>query len=175
MKIDRIRNHVSTRGLEGRSLERERGDDRRIPVHDRLGGRVSVHDRLGDRTMLRDPAGGRISANERVEQAAAAQVPDEYPRRRDPEREPIHDNIDRPRWCPEVLSRSQKRRVQRLCQTELLEEERKEAPKKKGVGSEVWHVKPKADDQQGPGSSAAPVNMVIMLPSIRAVGFPNRS
>jgi hypothetical protein len=26
---------------------RERGDDRRIPVHDRLGGRVSVHDRLG--------------------------------------------------------------------------------------------------------------------------------
>ena len=26
---------------------RERSDDRRIPVHDRLGGRVSVHDRLG--------------------------------------------------------------------------------------------------------------------------------
>ena len=44
-----------------------------------------MHDRLGGRTMLRDPAGGRISANERVEQAAAAQVPDEYPHRRDPE------------------------------------------------------------------------------------------
>ena len=26
---------------------RERGDDRRISVHDRLGDRVSVHDRLG--------------------------------------------------------------------------------------------------------------------------------
>ena len=38
-----------------------------------------MHDRLGGRTMLHDPAGGRISADERVEQAAAAQVPDEYP------------------------------------------------------------------------------------------------
>ena len=47
--------------------------------------------------MLRDPAGGRISANEQVEQATAAQVPDEYPHRRDPERVPIYDNIDRPR------------------------------------------------------------------------------
>ena len=63
------------------------------------------------------------------------------------------------------MTRSQKRQVQRLCQTELLEEERKEAPKKKGFRSEVWRVKPKADDQQGPGSSAAPVNMVFMLPS----------
>ena len=46
--------------------------------------------------MLRDLAGGRISANERIEQVAAAQVPDEYPHRKDPEREPVHDNIDRP-------------------------------------------------------------------------------
>ena len=66
---------------------RERGDDRRIFVHDRLGGRVSVLDRLGGRTMLHDPAGGRISADERVEQVAAAQVSDEYPHHRDPERE----------------------------------------------------------------------------------------
>ena len=56
-----------------------------------------MHDQLGGRTMLRDPIGGRISANERVEQAAAAQVPNGYPHRRDPERMPIHDNIDRPR------------------------------------------------------------------------------
>ena len=56
-----------------------------------------MHDRLGGRTMLRDPAGGRISADERIEQDAAAQVLDEYPHRRDPEREPVHDNIDRPR------------------------------------------------------------------------------
>ena len=65
---------------------RERGDDRRISIHDRLGGRVSVHDRLGSRTMLRDPAEGRIFADERVERVADAQVSNEYPHRRDPER-----------------------------------------------------------------------------------------
>ena len=50
---------------------RERGDDRRISVHDQLGGRVSVHDRLGGRTMLRDPVGGRISADKQVERVLA--------------------------------------------------------------------------------------------------------
>ena len=93
-----------------------------------------MHDRLGGRTMLRDHARGRISADERVERTADAQVSDEYPHRRGPEREPIHDNIDRPRWCPVGLTRSQKWRVQRLRQTEALEEERKEAPKR-GVKS----------------------------------------
>jgi len=96
--------------------------------------------------MLRDPVGGRISADERVEQAATAQVSEEYPHRRDPEKEPVHDNIDRPRWCPRGLTRSQKRRVQMLRQTEAMEEEeRKEAPRR-GVRSEVWRVKPKADE-----------------------------
>jgi len=47
----------------------------------------------------------------------------------------------------------------------LLEEEKKESLKKKGVKPEVWRVKPGADDRQDPGSSAAPVNMVFMLPS----------
>ena len=75
--------------------------------------------------MLRDPTGGRISADEQIEQAVAAHIPDEYPHRRDPERVPVHDNIDRPRWCPRGLIRSQKRRVQRLRQTEALEEEEK--------------------------------------------------
>ena len=99
-----------------------------------------MHDRLGGRTMLRDPAGGRISADERIEQAATAYIPDEYPHRRDPERVPIHDNVDRPRWCPGGLTRSQKRWVQRLRQTEALEEEeRREAPRR-GVRSEVWRV-----------------------------------
>ena len=81
-----------------------------------------------------------------------------------PEREPVHDNIDQPRWCTTGLTRSQKRRVQRLRQTEALEEERKEAPRRK-VRLEVWRVKPKADDGQQLGSSAAPINMVFMLPS----------
>ena len=96
MKTDRTRSHGSTKG-----------DDRRIFVHDRLGGRVLVHDRLGGWTMLRDSAGGRISADERVERAAAAQVSNEYPHRRDPEIEHVHDNIDRPQWCPRGLTRSQ--------------------------------------------------------------------
>ena len=63
------------------------------------------------------------------------------------------------------MTRSQKRRVQRLRQTELLEEERKKTPKKKGVKSEVWCVKPRADDRQDPGSSAAPIKMVFVLPN----------
>ena len=61
---------------------RERGDDRRIPVHDWLGDRVSVHDRLGGRTILRDPAGGRVPADERLEHMANARVPDDQPMRR---------------------------------------------------------------------------------------------
>ena len=124
--------------------------------------------------MLRDPAGGRISADERVEQAAAAQVPDEYPYRRDPEREPVHNNVDQPQWCPAGLTRAQKRRVQRLRQTEALEEERKEAPRR-GVRSEVWRVKPKANDEQQSGSSTTPINIATMLLPIQAVGSPNRS
>ena len=125
--------------------------------------------------MLHDPAGGRISADERVEQAAAAQVPDEYPHRRDPERVSVHDIIDRPRWCPGNLTRSQKRRVQRLHQTEAMEEEeRREAPRR-GVRSEVWCVKPKADEGQQSEPSATSVNVISMLPLIQAVGSPNRS
>ena len=125
--------------------------------------------------MLRGLAVGRIFADERVEQAVAAQVPDEYPQRRDPERVPVHDNIDRPRWCPGNLTRSQKRRVQRLRQTEALEEEeRREAPRR-GVRSEVWHVKPKADEGQQSRPSATSVNIASMLLPIQAVGSPNRS
>ena len=48
-----------------------------------------MHDRLGGRTMLRDPAGGRISADEWIERVTAAPVSDEYPHRRDPERESL--------------------------------------------------------------------------------------
>ena len=102
--------------------------------------------------MLCDLVGGRISADERIERVAAAQVSKEYPHRRDPEREPVHDNIDRPWWCPAGLTRSQKRRVQRLRRIKALEVERKEAPRR-GVRSEVWRVKPKADDGQQSGSS----------------------
>jgi hypothetical protein len=125
--------------------------------------------------MLRDPIGGRISADEQVEQTVAAQVPDEYPHRRDPERVPVHDNIDRPRWCPGNLTRSQKRRVQRLHQTEALEEEERRKASRRGVRSEVWCVKPKADEGQQSEPSATSVNVISMLPPIQTVGSPNRS
>jgi hypothetical protein len=121
--------------------------------------------------MLCDPARGKIPTDERLEQMANDRVQVDQPMRRDSEREPVHDNIDQPQWCPPGLTRSQKRRVQRLRQTELLEEERKEALKRKGVRSEVCHVKPGADDRQDLDSSAAPVNMIVMLPPIQAVGF----
>jgi hypothetical protein len=87
---------------------RGRGDDRHISMHDRLGGRVSVHDRLGSRTMLRDPVGERISAEERVGRTADDRISDEYPHCRDleRERESVHDNTDRPRWCLAGLTRS---------------------------------------------------------------------
>ena len=81
-------------------------------MHDRLGKRVSVHDRLGGRTMLRDPAGRRVSVHDRLEQVADDIVQDDQPMRRDPEREP--DRTDQSQWCPGGLTRSQKRRVQRL-------------------------------------------------------------
>ena len=39
--------------------------------------------------MLRDPTGGRISADERVGRTADDRILDEYPHRRDPERESL--------------------------------------------------------------------------------------
>ena len=125
--------------------------------------------------MLRDPTGRKISTDEQVERAATAQVPDEYPHHRDPEREHIHDNINQSRWCPRGLTRSQKRRVQRLRQTEALEEEERREVPRRGVRSEVWRVKPKADEGQQSGPSATSVVIASMLLPIQAVGSPNRS
>ena len=51
------------------------------------------------------------------------------------------------------LTRSQKRRVQRLHQLEIIEEEREQTLCKRGVKSQVWRVKTKADGEQNDGSS----------------------
>ena len=56
-----IKDHVSTRGLKGRSSGREASMKGALP--DMIGW-GAVHDRLGRRTMLRDPAGGQILAND---------------------------------------------------------------------------------------------------------------
>jgi hypothetical protein len=55
----------------------------------------------------------------------------------------------------------------------LLEEEREEALKKKEVKLQVWRIKPRTNDRQDPGSSVAPINMVVMLLPIQAVGSSN--
>jgi hypothetical protein len=120
----------------------------------RLGKKVSVHDRLGGRTMLRDPVGRRIPAHDRLEQMADDREQDDQPMRRDPERKPDSDRTNQPQWCPGGLSRSQKRRVQRLCQLEIIEEEQERTLGKKGVKSQVWRVIARADGEQDDGSSA---------------------
>ena len=134
------------------------------PMHDWLGGKASVHDWLGGRVMLRDPSGGQIPTHDRLERMADDRIPDDQPMRRDPEREPFVRRISQPQWCPTGLTKSQKRHVQRLRQSEILEEGQKQALNNKGVKSQVWCVKPRADDRQDPGSSAASVNMVFMMP-----------
>ena len=70
--------------------------------------------------MLYDLAGRRVHVHDRLEQMADDRVQDDQPMRRDPEREP--DRTDQYQWCPEGLTRSQKRRVQRLRQLEIIEE-----------------------------------------------------
>ena len=75
------------------------------------------------RTMLRDPRGGRIPAQNRLEQVADDRMHNDQPMRRDLEREPFRHRTKQPRWCPAGLTKSQKRRVQRLRQLEILEEE----------------------------------------------------
>ena len=131
-------------------------------MHDRFGKKVSVHDRLGGRTMLRDSAGRRVPAHDRLEQMADDRVQDNQPMRRDPEREP--DRTDQSQWCPGGLTRSQKRHVQRLRQLEIIEEEQEQILRKKGIMSQVWRAKPRADSDQDSGSSTVPINMVFIMP-----------
>jgi hypothetical protein len=57
------------------------------------------------------------------------------------------------------LTRSQKRRVQRLHQLEIIEEEKEQTSRKKGVQSQVWRVKTKADDESASNSST-PIQVV---------------
>jgi len=75
--------------------------------------------------------------------------------RRDSEREPDSNHTGQPQLCPGGLTRSQKRRVQRLRQLEIIEEEREQTLSKKGVKPQVWRAKPRADGDQDCGSLAA--------------------
>ena len=101
--------------------------------------------------MLRDPAGRRVPVHDRLEQMADERVQDDQLMRRDPERE--SDHTDQSQWCPRGLTRSQKRCVQRLRQLEIIEEEQEQTLNKKGVKSQVWRVKAKADDESASDNS----------------------
>ena len=78
-------------------------------------------------------------------------VQDDQPMWKDPEREP--DRTDQSQWCPGGLTRSQKQRVQMLRQLEIIEEEQEHTMNKKGVKSQVWRVKAKADGESASNSS----------------------
>ena len=101
--------------------------------------------------MLRDLAGRRIPAHDRLEQVADDRVQDDQPMRRNPECEP--DRTDQSQWCPGGLTRSQKRRVQRLRQLEIIEEEQEQILRKREVKSQVWRVKAKADGESASNNS----------------------
>ena len=114
--------------------------------------------------MLRDLAERRVPALDRLEQMADDTVQDDQPMGRDLECEPHSDHTNQPQWCLGGLSSSQKRRVQRLYQLEIIEEEQEQTPSKKVVKSQVWRVKPRADDDRDSGSSVALINMVFIMP-----------
>ena len=71
--------------------------------------------------MLRDLAGRRVPVHDRLEKMADDRMQDDQPMRKDPEKEPY----------------TQKRRVQRLHQLEIIEEEQEQTLNKKGVKSQV--------------------------------------
>ena len=85
------------------------------------------------------------------------------------QREPYTHHTSQPQWCPGGLTRSQKRHVQRLRQLEIIEEEQEQTLNKKGVRSQVWRVKPKANDEPDVGSMAdedsTPIQVVGSLES----------
>ena len=114
--------------------------------------------------MLRDLAGRRVPVHDRLEKMADDRMQDDQPMHRDPEKEPYTHHASQPQWCPGGLTRSQKRRVQRLHQLEIIEEEQEQTLSRKGVRSQVWRAKPKANDDHHSGSSAAPINMVFIMP-----------
>lgn len=68
-----------------------------------------------------------------------------------------------PWWCPPAgLTKSQKRRIQRLRNWE----QQKKILEKK-VKSRVWCIKPRGDDKQDPSSSAAPGNTISTYKTLR--------
>jgi hypothetical protein len=68
-----------------------------------------------------------------------------------------------PQWCPDGLTKSQKRRFQRLRQLEQHEEAERLVLDKKKVRSKVWCPKP-TDDGKEDDEPRADINMVVFRP-----------
>jgi hypothetical protein len=107
------------------------------------------------------------------EEMAYSLVPDEDIMRQAPERRRSLQLDDEgssqtrkkpnPQWCPNVLTKSHKRRVQCLRQLEQNEEAERHVLDKKKVRSKVWRPKPKANDEED-NRPQADINMVVFLP-----------
>src|SRR5688572_17221786 len=167
-----------SRSRDGRpepiSRNQRNPDDQRPSMRDRLGGRSDrydrsesrSHNRQGGRTDRHDQSNSKASVHSRLEDMADARVTDENSLGREPEWEragkegrPIN-----PRWCPDGLTKSQKRRIQRLRQWEQQEEE--SAMDKKEGRPRVWRPKrnDKGNNESAGDESAAEINMVFILP-----------
>ena len=121
-----------------------------------------MHDRLGERV------GYFLRNQEELEEMADARVPNEFIFCRDANtyrvesRENLRQSVRQPQlppWCPEGLTRTQKRRLQQERQEEL---SRGENSAKSGDQQQSHH--------KGRGPSAD-VNMVFMLPMEFLVPF----
>ena len=127
-----------------------------------------MHDRQGGRTDRYDRSENRANVHSRLEEMADARVTDENPLGREPEWERARSGTKpiNPRWCPDGLTKSQKRRIQRLRQWEQQEEEQQSTTDKKEGRPRVW--RPKRNDRGGDESagdeSAADIGMVFILP-----------
>jgi hypothetical protein len=123
-----------------------------------LWGRLSVHERLGKR------AGYFLRNQEELEEMANARVLDEEIFYRDPNIRHVESTKTHyqpvwktklPQWCPEGLTRTQKRRMQRERQGDLY---REESSSNERPDDRQWQLKHKG---MGP---LADINMVFMLP-----------
>ncbi|RLN23454.1 retrotransposon protein, putative, unclassified [Panicum miliaceum] len=160
---DRSKPHYKDRGSE--PINRNRREERRVSVHDRLGGRVDQYSRSKSKIGQQDGLGGRISAHDRLEEMADDRISHEDPLGREPDWEHARSSAKpvNPRWCPDGLSRSQKRRIQRLRQWEHQEEEQRQVPERRNVKSRVWRPKKNGQETNNQGS-AAEIDMVFILP-----------
>jgi hypothetical protein len=148
--------------------------DQRVLVHDRLGGKASVHNRLGGKANVHGRLGGRVNkeSNNRLEEMVNSLVPDEdimsqaHERQRTLQLDDEGSSQTRKKpnlqWCPDGLTKSQKRRVQHLRPLEQHEVVERHVLDKKKVWYKVWRLKPSVDEEKD-DNPQDDTNMVVFL------------